>query len=215
MTNQILHQESYKYDITLAVNIGLKDKEEYQVCNWVYGQIINFENKVEEKRKRWKNRKSKRDLLVVLRKEIIFVAALPNYQLVDDFTTSMNSLQEELDQLEAVENELDEEEEEEEDSKDEEENKQKTNEDQNEEGKDEEGNDKSNDHCIKPRIGSQKYPADILKLATSVRNMHKNVKCWQQKTLDAKFASETSSMVFCERQSAASFLLPEICFTCG
>ena len=41
-----------KYDITLAVDIGLKDKEEDQVYNWLYGQIINFKNKEEEKKKK-------------------------------------------------------------------------------------------------------------------------------------------------------------------
>ena len=119
--------------------------------------------------------------------------------------------------MEAVENEPDEEEEEEEeDAKDEEENKQKTDEERNKEGKDEEGNDKSSNHRSKPRTGSQKkYPADILKLAASVRKTHEDLKRRQRTTLDAKLASETSSMVFRERQSAASFLLPEICFTCG
>merc|ERR1712032_227728 len=113
------------------------------------------------------------------------------------------------DQLEALENEPDEEEEEEEeDAKDEEENEEKTDEERNEEGKDEEGNDESNDHRSKPRTGSRKkYTADILKLAASVRKTHKNLKRRQQTTMDAKLASETSSMAFRERQSAASFLL--------
>merc|ERR1712032_346877 len=118
------------------------------------------------------------------------------------------------DQLEALENEPDEEEEEEEeDAKDEEENEEKTDEERNEEGKDEEGNDESNDHRSKPRTGSRKkYPADILKLAASVRKTHEDLKRRQRTTLNAMSASETSSMVFRERQSAASFLLPEIFF---
>ena len=76
-----------QYDITLAVDIRLQDKEKYQVCYWVYGQIIYFEKEEEKKKKSWKKRKRKRDLLVVLRSKIIIVAALPNYQLVEDFTT--------------------------------------------------------------------------------------------------------------------------------